>query len=229
MKKFTLKDLEEYNGKDGNPSYVSVNGVVYDITDSKLWKNGKHMNKHYAGMDLTESITQAPHNAEVLEKMKQVGKLKETIKVESKPVPPLFSWILNFHPHPITIHFPQAFFSFAPLFLVLFYIFKVQHLERTCFYLMVCGFTMSIPAFLSGILHWVYKYGKSTKPIYKFKLIMSLILIPFSCVIIFVHGSRGNLPANPVDIPLLILYFLLLPIIVPIGHAGGIIVFGSGK
>jgi predicted heme/steroid binding protein/uncharacterized membrane protein len=229
MKQYTRKELEKYNGKDGQPAYIAVEGKVYDVSESNRWNGGKHMNRHHAGKDLTEALANAPHDSKLLEKVTYIGILKEKIHIENKVQPALISWILNFHPHPITVHFPQAFFAFSPIFLILFYIFKIPHFERTCFYLSICGIIMSIPAFFSGIFHWIYKYGKSIRPVFKFKLIMSLVLLCYTGIIVFLHASKGTLPKANVDIILLIMYLIQLPIIISIGHAGGIIVFGSSK
>ena len=53
QKVFTLEELSQYNGKNGNPSYVAVDGVVYDMT--KVFKNGTHFG-HSAGEELTEGF-----------------------------------------------------------------------------------------------------------------------------------------------------------------------------
>ncbi|TKJ40356.1 cytochrome B5 [candidate division LCP-89 bacterium B3_LCP] len=76
-KTFTYQELQKYNGKDGNPAYVSYKGTVYDVTESDLWKNGRHQNLHDAGDDMSLLIDQAPHGVEVFERelVKEVGKL----------------------------------------------------------------------------------------------------------------------------------------------------------
>jgi len=76
MKEYTLKELSEFNGKDGKPAYVAVNGTIYDISSSSMWENGNHFGDHEAGLDLTASLDGAPHGEEVFEKAVVVGKLK---------------------------------------------------------------------------------------------------------------------------------------------------------
>lgn len=71
----TLEELAKYDGKDGRPAYVAVDGVIYDFSDSSRWKNGEH-NGFEAGRDLTEFIkNESPHGLSVLERMEVVGKL----------------------------------------------------------------------------------------------------------------------------------------------------------
>jgi predicted heme/steroid binding protein len=74
-KVFTLEELAKYDGKNGNPAYVAVNGVVYDVTDRPLWKNGTH-NGHLAGTDQTELIKLSPHGQSKLKDLPVVGKLQ---------------------------------------------------------------------------------------------------------------------------------------------------------
>ncbi len=50
---FTLEELAQYNGKNGQPSYVAVDGVVYDL--STVFKNGTHFG-FSAGQDLTDAF-----------------------------------------------------------------------------------------------------------------------------------------------------------------------------
>lgn len=72
----TLEELAKYNGKNGERAYVAVDGVIYDVTDSRAWKNGDH-NGFEAGKDLTEEIkTKSPHGVGKLSGVLEVGKLK---------------------------------------------------------------------------------------------------------------------------------------------------------
>jgi predicted heme/steroid binding protein len=75
LKKFTIKELEEYTGKNGKPAYVAYNGKVYDLSQSGLWGGGEHMGMHHAGKDITEELELAPHEEEVLERVKLIGEL----------------------------------------------------------------------------------------------------------------------------------------------------------
>ena len=37
---FTEKELGKYDGQNGNPAYVAIDGVVYDVTNVSAWKDG---------------------------------------------------------------------------------------------------------------------------------------------------------------------------------------------
>jgi hypothetical protein len=43
-----------------------VAGKVYDVTDSFLWKAGRHQVFHDAGKNLTAELTETPHGADLL-------------------------------------------------------------------------------------------------------------------------------------------------------------------
>lgn len=76
-KTFTLEQLAVFNGKDGNPAYIAVNGVVYDVSDVGAWPKGKHQGFE-AGKDVTDQINEiSPHGTGVLESLPVVGNLAE--------------------------------------------------------------------------------------------------------------------------------------------------------
>lgn len=74
MKEITKSQLSLRNGQDKEEIWVALNGLVYDVTISKLWRNGKHY-EHWAGQDLTDELKDAPHTANVFDKFKVIGKL----------------------------------------------------------------------------------------------------------------------------------------------------------
>lgn len=73
----TVDELAAYNGQNGAPAYVAVNGKIYDVTDNKAWKSGTH-NGVSAGTDATAAIAGAPHGEKVLEKLNEVGILVDS-------------------------------------------------------------------------------------------------------------------------------------------------------
>ena len=80
-KVFTLDELAQFDGKDGREAYVAVDGVVYDVTGSRMWPDGAHARCDFgaaAGRDLSAVITKAPANMRaVLETMPVMGELAQ--------------------------------------------------------------------------------------------------------------------------------------------------------
>ena len=70
---FTAQTLKKYNGQNGNPAYVAIDGVVYDVTAA--WGGGEH-NGVSAGTDASSAIGQSPHGKRVLKKLPIVGTYK---------------------------------------------------------------------------------------------------------------------------------------------------------
>ena len=71
----TKSQLALYNGADKPLIWVAYKGLVYDVSNSKLWKNGRHY-EHWSGQDLTEELKGAPHAAWVFDKFDPVAVLK---------------------------------------------------------------------------------------------------------------------------------------------------------
>ncbi len=74
MNEFTKSQLALRNGVDKGSVWIAYQGIVYDVTQSKLWSGGKHY-EHWAGQDLTDELKDAPHDTRVFEKFKTIGKL----------------------------------------------------------------------------------------------------------------------------------------------------------
>ena len=71
----TLDQLKQFDGKNGNPAYVAVDGILCDVSNVGPWKNGDH-NGYSAGNDLTDIIkNKSPHGVKNLEGLPIVGKL----------------------------------------------------------------------------------------------------------------------------------------------------------
>lgn len=73
----TLEELAEFDGTDGKEGYIAVDGNIYDVTDSNLWRDGTH-NGYAAGQDLTDPIlNQSPHGLSTLGNVPLIGELVE--------------------------------------------------------------------------------------------------------------------------------------------------------
>lgn len=71
---YSKSQLALRNGQDKPAIWIAFKGDIYDVTESRLWKNGKHY-EHWAGQDLTEELKDAPHSDTVFKKFKIIGKL----------------------------------------------------------------------------------------------------------------------------------------------------------
>jgi predicted heme/steroid binding protein len=74
LSEFSKSYLALRNGQDKPQIWVAFKGIIYDVTESRLWKNGKHY-EHWAGQDLTEEQKDAPHSDQVFAKFEVVGRL----------------------------------------------------------------------------------------------------------------------------------------------------------
>ncbi len=78
---FTLQELAQHDGKDGNDCLVAVDGEVYLIEGFALWKMGEHIpsgGRARCGLDLTEVIdNESPHGRSKLPLLKKVGTLAQ--------------------------------------------------------------------------------------------------------------------------------------------------------
>jgi len=72
QKTFTLSELSKYNGQNGNPAYVAVDGVVYDV--SSVFTSGSHFS-HLAGEELTDAFY-TRHAKNSITKYPVVGRLE---------------------------------------------------------------------------------------------------------------------------------------------------------
>jgi predicted heme/steroid binding protein len=84
-KEMTTDQLSPFDGKEGRPAYIAYKGIIYDITNSRLWKSGTHMMKHHAGTDLTSVLKDAPHGEDKVLAMPQVGMCIESERRPKRP------------------------------------------------------------------------------------------------------------------------------------------------
>lgn len=79
-------ELSAYDGTNGNPAYFAYRGEIFDVSARRLWKNGVHADRHHAGGDLTEMLSQAPHGEEKVLAMPRVGKLLAAGEKRERPL-----------------------------------------------------------------------------------------------------------------------------------------------
>lgn len=72
----TRRKLSLCNGIDKKEIWIAYMGKVYDVTESRLWKGGKHY-EHWAGQDLTEELKDAPHTEDVFKRYPLIGVLED--------------------------------------------------------------------------------------------------------------------------------------------------------
>jgi predicted heme/steroid binding protein len=74
LKQYTRAQLALRNGTDRDEIWCAHEGIIYDVSSSRLWRNGKHY-EHWAGQDLTAELIDAPHADWVFAKFPVVGRL----------------------------------------------------------------------------------------------------------------------------------------------------------
>ncbi|RKD17281.1 cytochrome b5 [Pelobium manganitolerans] len=75
LPEYSKSQLALRNGQDKPQIWVAYLGKIYDVSASRLWRNGKHY-EHWAGQDLTDELKDAPHTQTVFAKFEIVGVLK---------------------------------------------------------------------------------------------------------------------------------------------------------
>lgn len=74
MKEYSRAQLALRNGQDRDEIWCAFRGLIYDVSASRLWRDGKHY-EHWAGQDLTAELAEAPHTDKVFQKLTVIGKL----------------------------------------------------------------------------------------------------------------------------------------------------------
>ncbi|MGB7572429.1 MAG: DUF2231 domain-containing protein [Thermodesulfobacteriota bacterium] len=231
MKELTAEELSSFNGKDGQPIYIALQGKVYDVTKSPLWAKGLHMNRHPAAKDLTGEISAAPHGPEVLERYPQIGVVKKGPPEELKHLPPLIQNLLQKfpmarrHPHPMVVHFPIALLMVASLFILLTLLFQKGSFEIASFYLLILGAVSSPFAMASGLLTWWVNYRLKLNYFVKRKIQLSILLLIFEIILILWRISQPE-PSHALYV---VMTILLTPIVSLLGYYGGQLTFPTEK
>jgi predicted heme/steroid binding protein/uncharacterized membrane protein len=164
MRFFTIDELNSGTGKDNKPTLVLVDGTVYDLSGSKKWIRGVHMNRHHAGADLSAEIRSAPHGLEVLTRFDSIG------NIDSQPPPKrtgmrgrVESWLTQHpffrrHPHPAIVHFPVGLLLVVPLLQAFAHLTVSPSTEWAAFCCLLLGVATIPPAIVTGYFTWWVNY-----------------------------------------------------------------------
>ena len=236
MKAFDEVELAQYNGENGKPIYIAHDGKVYDVTESKMWRNGVHMKRHKAGADLTSDIQAAPHEKDVLERYPQVGVLKK-VPVEEQQVPQPIDWLINRypflrrHPHPMTVHFPIVFVFSTTVFNILYLITGIKAFELTALHCLAGGILFTMVGITTGVYTWWLNYmAKPLRPV-KIKMPLTIIMLATEVVIFVWRITVPNIldAVSIGSIIYMLLVLALVPMITVIGWFGASMTFPVEK
>jgi len=242
MKEIDRETLSKSNGKEGSPVYVAYKGRVIDVSKSKLWQTGVHMQRHAAGADLTAKMGAAPHGPEVLDRYPEIGLLKAPTQAQrpvpaQRPMPAFVARLLSRypffrrHPHPATVHFPIAFMTAASGFYVLYLVTSALSFEVTAVHCLGAGILFALLAMGTGLFTWWLNY--MAKPMHQvtIKIILSCIMLA-DAIAAFIWRLSGPGVLNGsggLGVIYLLLVLALGPLALAIGYIGGTLTFPLEK
>ncbi len=234
MKQFTIEQLKEHEGKKGQSVLVAVNGKVYDLSSSRKWVAGLHMNRHHAWTDLSDDIKAAPHGLEVLERFSVVGTIAGTEQQDFTGFRALIdSWLRRYpffrrHPHPAIVHFPLGLLMAAPLFEIMAHIFDSSCTTWASFCCLALGM-ISVPvAMVSGYFTWWINYGSGVSPLIARKRNLAWITLVLGIIVIVLRLWFYLDPSGSPYVLTPVYYFglvILALLIAYIGYLGGKLTF----
>jgi predicted heme/steroid binding protein/uncharacterized membrane protein len=233
MKSFTSEELARGSGKEGARALVAVEGRVYDVSESKRWAGGRHMNRHDAGQDLSVAIKGAPHGPEVLDRFATAGVYKREAvaagggvrgKVDAFLVRHPF---FHRHPHPAVAHGPIGIIAMVPVCTILGGAFRSPCTEWAAFCCLLFAF-VSIPAAIAtGYFTWWVNYDLGDKPALRLKRRLAWTAFFLAAA---AAAFRALVVTEPLLLtPIVIIYFMMIlsltVIIGTIGYIGGKLTF----
>jgi predicted heme/steroid binding protein/uncharacterized membrane protein len=222
-----VKEVQNHNGKDGKPSFIVYKNKVYDVSNSKMWKSGTHVNRHSAGEDLTDFMSMAPHGPEVLERVKQVDTFEDMVKEKDNKL--IYQQLYNkFHPHPVLLHYPMGVLPFGFLMLVLYIVTGYESLEPASYYALIFGTVCLLPVVATGILSWWLNYQTMMTKIFSIKLYLSIVVIILCTSSVVLHQYSQTISFNNwASIAYCVTYFAAIPCLFTIAFNGGKITWPS--
>ena len=235
-KKFTLEELEKFDGTGDRPAYLVYEGKVIDVSASKHWHQGRHMGSHQAGRDLTREIAAAPHGPEKLQNFPHLGVLAPSEPAEEK-IPPFLTRLfqavplLRRHPHPMLVHFPIVLLLAPTGFTLLYLLTGNPSFEYTGWYCLWGGFFFLFPAIASGLLTWWINYDAEWLRAIKIKIGLSALVMIISLIALLWRFFSPDILLHwrPLSLLYCALIFSLTPLVSAIGWYGATMSFPLSK
>jgi predicted heme/steroid binding protein/uncharacterized membrane protein len=227
-KHITEDELKRCDGQDGRPAYVAYRGQVYDVSASRLWPGGRHMQRHLVGRDLTSDFGAAPHDESVFQRLPSVGKL---VAAERKEPPRLLSLYLDLHPHPVSVHFPIALTLACAAFLVLYLVTGIRSLVDAAYYTLLGGIIISPITMLTGAVSWWYNHGHRLTSTFKGKagLSVALFVIGVIAIVLWASNRDALFERETVGWIYFTLVMVMSGLVLSLGKLGGALVFPPRK
>jgi len=238
MKEFETQSLADFDGsKEGGAVYIAREGKVYDVSSSKLWEAGTHMNRHKAGQDLSLDFEAAPHGEEVFERVPQVGILVEKEAASTQNLPPWLKLFLGRnvffrrHPHPMLVHYPIVFMFSATGFTLLALITGKMSFETTALHCLGAGLIFTPLAMVTGFMTWWFNYQARPMLPVTIKIWTSfLLLLDAGAVFSWRLLEPGILNRGGIDFVLyMVLVLALVPLVSIVGWFGATLTFPLEK
>lgn len=219
---FTPKELKAFDGKEGKPAYISFKGKVYDVSGSKFWIDGEHMNGHFAGVDITKYLVNAPHGEEVLKAFPVVGELRG-VKIFSDEI---INKIRRLHLHQLTVHFSISYSIGVSLMSLMYVLTDNLSFELSSYYLLIMAFLAAPVAGLTGLFSWKVTYEGRMSRIFLRKTIFTIALNVIVTVLFLWRTADPDILISGTYFSYLYLVLLasLTPIALILGYYGGRIV-----
>jgi uncharacterized membrane protein len=135
----------------------------------------------------------------------------------------------DIHLHSIAVHFTNAVYPTALLFLIISFFYQKDASLQTYLHLMILA-TFSVPvSYITGFIEWKLKYKGAKVRIFTKKQRLSLVLfsLGITCTLWFGWHPEVLENAGSLRTVFLFLNFAILPNVIYLGYLGGKLVFGS--